>query len=100
MASQALIARATMWYRASLVAAVAMLGVVGAGCAAGPNAPSKGKSAAPTVASRDQPAHRACGPGTDAATARTIDVYVAVLQHLTPPQRQLRPVQVLYVVEY
>jgi hypothetical protein len=48
----------------------------------------------------DRSADHACGPTTDAATARTIDIYVAVLQHLmADPNARMRPVQVLYVVD-
>jgi hypothetical protein len=87
-----------MRYRACLLATFVVVSVVAAGCAAAPTKPPRDRSAAPSVASRDQPAHQACEPGTD-ATARTIDVYVAVLQHLTGRQGPLRPVQVLYVVD-
>jgi hypothetical protein len=54
-----------------LAAAVAVVSLLAAGCAA-----------VPTVAAADRPVPHACGPATDAATARTVDVYVAVLQRL------------------
>jgi hypothetical protein len=107
--SRARVVRATMVRRAGLVTAVTALSVVGAGCAAtptvpspdrpvAPTVPSRDRPAAPTVPSRDRPAHQACGPATDAATARTIDVYVAVLQRLTgDPHAWLG--RVLYVVD-
>jgi hypothetical protein len=75
--------------RASLVTAVAVLSVLAAGCAA-----------APALPAADRPATHACGPATDAATARTIDVYVAVLQRLmADPNARVRPVRVLYVAD-
>jgi hypothetical protein len=118
--SRELVVRVTMVGRAGLVTAVAVLSVIGAGCTAAPTvssrdrpaAPtaasqhtpvppavsSRDRPAAPTVSSRDRPAHYVCGPGTDAATARTIDVYVAVLEHLTgDPNAWLG--RVLYVVD-
>jgi hypothetical protein len=107
--SRELVGCATMACRVGLVTAVAVWSVVGAGCAAAPTVPSRDRSAAPTagsqdrsaaptVSSRDGPPHYVCGPGTDAATARTIDVYVAVLQHLTgDPNAWLG--RVLYVVD-
>jgi hypothetical protein len=88
VAGRELVVRARVVWRAG-VTAVAVLGVLGAGCAA-----------APAVPSRDRPADHACGPGTDAATARTVDVYVAVLQRLmADPNARVRPVRVLYVVD-
>ena len=118
--SRELVVFATMVCRVGLATAVAVLSVVGAGCAAAPTVPSRDRSAAPTaaslerpaaptagsqdrsaaptVSSRDRSAHYVCGPGTDAATARTIDIYVAVLQHLTgDPNAWLG--RVLYVVD-
>jgi len=54
----------------------------------------------PETATSPKPAEHACGPAADAATARTIDVYVAVLQHLMAnPNARGRPVRVLYVVD-
>jgi hypothetical protein len=85
----ALVAWRSAVRRAGPVAALAVLSLLGAGCAADPALP---------VA--DRPATHACGPATDAATARTIDVYVAVLQRLmADPNAHLRPVRVLYVAD-
>ena len=118
--SRARVVGATMVRRAGLIAAVTVLSVVGAGCGADPTMPSqdgavaptvpsqdgavaptvssRDRPVAPTVTSRDRPARYACGPGTDAATARTIGVYVAVLQQLTgDPHDWLG--RVLYVVD-
>jgi hypothetical protein len=107
--SRARVVGATMVGRAGLIAAVTVLSVVGAGCGADPTVPSqdgavaptvtsRDRPVAPTVTSRDRPARYACGPGTDAATARTIGVYVAVLQQLTgDPHAWLG--RVLYVVD-
>jgi hypothetical protein len=72
-----------------LAAAVAVVSLLAAGCAPGP-----------TVAAADRPVPHACGPATDAATARTVDVYVAVLQRLmaTAERSGLPPTQ--YVVDH
>ena len=82
--------QATVGWRACLVTTVAVLSLLGAaGCAGAPTAPSA-----------DRPVGHACGPATDAGTARTIDIYVAVLQRLmADPNARVRPVRVLYVVD-
>jgi hypothetical protein len=118
--TRARVVGARMVRRAGLIAAVMVLSVVGAGCRADPTVPSqddavaptvssqdgavaptvtsRDRPVAPTVTSRDRPAGYACGPGTDVATARTIGVYVAVLQQLTgDPHAWLG--RVLYVVD-
>jgi len=47
------------------------------------------------------PAKHACGSSTAAATARTIDIYVAVLRYqMAQPESRGRQVRVLYVVEH
>jgi hypothetical protein len=72
-----------------LAAGGAVVSLLAAGCAA-----------VPTVAAADRRVPHACGPATDAATARTVDVYVAVLQRLMAIAERsgLPPTQ--YVVDH
>jgi hypothetical protein len=73
--------------RRAVVAAVVVLTLLSAGCAAAP--------------ATSAPDDHACGAGTDAMTARTIDVYVALLRQLVAQAEPgPRPGQVLYVVDH
>jgi hypothetical protein len=78
---------ASVGRRAGVVAAAVVLTLLSAGCPAAP--------------ATSAPGGHACGAGTNAATARSVDVYVALLRHLVAQAEPgSRPGQVLYVADH